>query len=602
MNINENLHVGMQLQLNGQIDEARQIYESILRLDPRNANAHHLLGCIFKGLGQCDEGIASISTAIDIAPQHAMFFNNLGACYQEKKEFIVAEMCFERALALDPQNIDAICNLTRLFEQVNKNERALQLIESAMQFAPNHPHILTVASNLCLGMLRFESALQFAERALAQKPEDMQAQLARVNALSRLNRNQEALIALEAFASTPSSLPLNVLVQKAGFEETLGKLDDACKTYDIAISLYPKEVGLLAARTQLQKVKENDIAFQQLQHIRDSGKVLIGATKTQFHYALGKGYQDTGVMEQAARHYALGAANVLQLVDYDPSVDQKLCEVFIQCFNKDFFQTIEGQGSTSESPIFVVGMSRSGTTLVEQILASHPQVQPAGELTLISEASDGIVLPGGWTLNKTSENKLPREANLLERANYYLAQVKRLTGGVDKPHVTDKMPENYLNIGLIHAMFPKARIIHCRRDPIDTCISNYVTLFATKHYWSYDFNTLAATYRNYWRIMQHWREVLPGRCLELRYEQVVANTEAEAKRLLAWCDLPWDERVLRFYETDRSVNTASVTQVRQPIYSSSAGRWKKWAPYIEPLTTGLAEIEQSYWAELENKV
>jgi hypothetical protein len=243
-------------------------------------------------------------------------------------------------------------------------------------------------------------------------------------------------------------------------------------------------------------------------------------------------------------------------------------------------------------------MSRSGTTLVEQILASHPSVFPAGELPFIVEAANGLVLTGGWTLDRTAENKIAQDASLQERAQYYLDQVVRITGDVDHPHVTDKMPENYLNIGLISAMFPKARIIHCRRDPIDTCISNYVTLFGDQHYWSFDFAMIGRTYRRYWDIMAHWRKTLPGRFLEVRYEEVVADTEGAARKLLAWCDLPWDEQVLRFYETNRPVTTASVTQVRQPIYTSSMGRWKKWEPYIQPLLNEIGDLEEAYWAEL----
>ncbi|HEY8025590.1 MAG TPA: sulfotransferase, partial [Burkholderiaceae bacterium] len=265
--------------------------------------------------------------------------------------------------------------------------------------------------------------------------------------------------------------------------------------------------------------------------------------------------------------------------------------------NKEYLDKAKLLGHSSGQPIFVLGMPRSGTTLVEQILASHPDVCAAGEMPFISEASEGLELYPNWKLGYPIGQKMPLDATLEQRAEFYLKRVEELVSVTGRRYFTDKQPENYYNLGLIAAMFPNARIIHCRRDPVDTCISCYNTLFAVKHYWSYDFGFLGRTYRRYWDLMQHWRNVLPGRFLEVRYEQVVGDIEQEARKLLEWCGLPWDDRVLRFYENDRPVNTASVAQVRQPIYTSSVGKWKKWEPYIGPLLAEIGDIEQQYWAE-----
>jgi tetratricopeptide (TPR) repeat protein len=597
MNIFAQIKLAMDWQINGQFELAKQAYLDVIAFAPRTADAHHLLGCLYKEVGQTDEGIASISTAISITPQQSIFFNNLGICYGDKKERVVAELCFRHALTLDEKNIDAIANLATMFNETDRAEEALNLLTPALEFAPNHPHILTALCNVYLNLSRYELARQTAQHGLKYAPNDALLNMAKINALSRLNQTEEALKMLDALQPNLASLGISVLKQIGNAQETLGNIEQAQLTYDLALNKDPRDVGLLIARAQCAKVKEDELFFKRLVALDAQQLPMHGFPKTQFHYALGKAYQDTDNMALAAKNYALGAANYLQNVDYDPRVDAQLNEVFINSFDADYLASVAGQGSSSSRPIFVVGMSRSGTTLVEQILASHPLVTAAGELTFISQAVDGMVLPSGWSLNKTADETPPKNASLLERAEYYLKQVDRIVGDQSRPFITDKMPENYQNIGLIHAMFPNARIVHCRRDPIDTCISNYVTLFSTRHYWSYDFSKMATTYQSYWKIMAHWRKVLPGRFLELRYEEVVADTEGAARTLLAWCDLPWDDRVLRFYETNRSVNTASVTQVRQPIYSTSAGRWKKWAPYIAPLLDGIGDIEAAYWAE-----
>jgi hypothetical protein len=260
---------------------------------------------------------------------------------------------------------------------------------------------------------------------------------------------------------------------------------------------------------------------------------------------------------------------------------------------------LKKQGLDSDRPIFILGMPRSGTTLTEQILASHPAVFAGGELSLIPEALNNYRYDQGIVMNEGVAVQLPVTTSLHERANYYLQKLGCLPGIGNQARVTDKLPGNFYMMGQISSMFPNARIIHCRRDPIDNCISCYTTLFSNGHEWTFDLKLLARAYRRYWEMMAHWRKVLPGRFLEVRYEEVVADTEGSAHRLLDWCGLDWDPKVLQFYETQRSVKTASVTQVRQPIYNSSVGRWKKWAPHIQPLLAELDDIEKQYWKEIE---
>jgi hypothetical protein len=243
-------------------------------------------------------------------------------------------------------------------------------------------------------------------------------------------------------------------------------------------------------------------------------------------------------------------------------------------------------------------MPRSGTTLVEQILASHPQVLAGGELQFAHQVLDQYLLPGNFKLDHGLMRELNMRTPMAERGRMYLEKIDSLYPERAGRYVTDKLPGNFKLLGLMAAMLPNAHFIHCRRDPIDNCISCYTQLFTSGHEWSYDLGELGRFYRRYWDVMAHWRRTLPGRFLEVRYEDMVANTEAGARQLLEWCGLDWNERVLRFYETKRPVKTASVSQVRQPIYTTSAGRWKKWEPHIPALLHEIGPIEKSYWDEV----
>ena len=235
-------------------------------------------------------------------------------------------------------------------------------------------------------------------------------------------------------------------------------------------------------------------------------------------------------------------------------------------------------GARSDMPIFVVGMPRSGTTLVEQILASHPMVHGAGELRQLQTLGDDADFPAGFQALSPDRLKAMGEA--------YLAYVAPMAAG--RRHVVDKMPANFTLAGMIRLILPDARIIHCRRDPVDTCLSCYTKLFAGQQDFAYNLTELGRFHRAYQGLMAQWREILPAsHFLEVDYEAVVYNVEAEARRMLDFLGLPWDESVLRFHETKRPVRTASSNQVRQPIYRSSAGRWRKHAAELEPLLAAL---------------
>jgi hypothetical protein len=271
---------------------------------------------------------------------------------------------------------------------------------------------------------------------------------------------------------------------------------------------------------------------------------------------------------------------------FDPAVHAAYVDRLIATFTPAYFEQVRGFGLDTDVPIFVVGMMRSGTTLVEQILASHPLVYGAGERIELGLLASGLPRRLGVA------DEYPECVRHLDRATVQAVATTVLQGLQERSdgarHVVDKMPLNFLGLGLIATLFPKARIIHCQRDPVDTCLSCYLRNFAASFTFTYDLQHLGLYYRQYERLMAHWRAVLPLPIFELRYEELTAEPETHTRQLLAFCGLPWDERCLRFHETERPVRTASMLQVRQPMYRSAVGRWQRYEKHLSPLLAALA--------------
>ena len=271
-------------------------------------------------------------------------------------------------------------------------------------------------------------------------------------------------------------------------------------------------------------------------------------------------------------------------MDYDPDAHRTFVDRLIATFTPEFFARVSGCGLETERPVFVVGMPRSGTTLVEQVLASHPRVFGAGELQLVPETFDSLPQATGRAESPLDCVKhLDRES--IERlGRRHLDALAALNDSADR--IVDKLPENTLFLGLIAVLFPQAKLIHCRRDLRDVALSCWMTHFANLR-WACDLDHIATRIREYRRLMNHWRAVLPVRMLDVDYEAMVADPERSSRELVAWCGLEWDPACLEFHKTRRRVRTTSVAQVRQPIYRSSVGRWKN---YEQPLAAVFAQL------------
>ena len=276
-----------------------------------------------------------------------------------------------------------------------------------------------------------------------------------------------------------------------------------------------------------------------------------------------------------------------RLVDFDEQRHVHYVSSLMDIYTPELFQRHRDHGSNSELPIFIVGTPRSGTTLIEQVLAAHPRVHGAGELKFIGERVQSLPQRMGRSIAYPQCVKSLTPELISEFAKAYLEHLRGHSAAANVLRVTDKMPINFYHIGLIAVLFPRARIIHCRRDPLDACLSMYFQSFTEGYHYSYDFADLGVFYRQYRRLMDHWRRVLFGRLIEIDYEDIVNHQEASSRQLVDACGLDWDDACLRFYEHNRPVRTGSGWQVRQPIYKTSVKRWKNYEQHLGELVDAL---------------
>ncbi|MBI1887164.1 MAG: sulfotransferase [Nitrosomonadales bacterium] len=367
------------------------------------------------------------------------------------------------------------------------------------------------------------------------------------------------------------------------------RLTEAEVSYRRALQIQPDYVDALFNLVPIKSVKTGDGILEAMilaeEAARSGATLLTDEQKTLMHFALGKCYDDIGEHEKAFPHFLEGCKLKRATIDYDPEQSARHSAAIMRNFETATLDRLRGGGDPSQVPIFVLGMPRSGTTLTEQVIASHPEVHGAGELPDLMAIA----------LRDIAGAAFPDNARLLDQARLsawgaeYVAGLQRRA--LDMPRITDKMPANFQAVGLIHLMLPNAKIIHVKRNPVDTCISCFSKLFTFGQEFSYDLAELGRYYVDYARLMEHWRKVLPeGAFLEVQYEDIVADQEAQSRRIIEYCGLEWNDACLDFHQNKRSVKTASMVQVRQPIYKSSVERWRSYEKFLGPLFDALGDL------------
>jgi tetratricopeptide (TPR) repeat protein len=355
---------------------------------------------------------------------------------------------------------------------------------------------------------------------------------------------------------------------------------EARAAFEQAVELAPNKAKY---RRDLGEItRSGDAHLAALEKLAEDSATLSVGDRIELHFALAKAHEDLGRYEEAFTQWLDGNALKRRQITYNEAETLGGLDRVQAVFTSELIRSWQNVGHPSKVPVFIVGMARSGSTLVEQILASHPQVFGGGELKYFDAAMEGTRTKLGGSATFPELVSDMTDDDFRDLGARYLAEIERLAP--DSIRITDKMPTNFIFAGLIHLALPNAPIIHTVRDPVDTCLSAFSKLFTEGQPHTYDLAELGRFYRHYQALMAHWRRVLPpDRILDVRYEDVVADLEGQARRIIAHCGLDWDPRCLAFHQTERPVRTASAAQVRQPIYNSAVGRWRVYEEALRPL-------------------
>lgn len=600
----------------GRFEEAEQYIKRAIQENATSDASFYNYGVILKALKRFDEAIEQFDRALAINGSVPETLNVRGEAYLDLKRFEDGLADFDRALAIDPNFVSALVNRARALAELEQFDAGLAAVERALTLQPGNALAWFARGKILKDIERQEEALDAFSRAVAIQPSLAEARLGMGQSYIVLKRPQDAVATFE-----------NLIVAKPdnadawhGYAEALtelGQIDKAMEAYQKAVALKPDHApayggmaGLLLAVGRMDEANEAyrkavaldpifysglvsakkfnaaDVAAMEA-HTADASIRRSKHRRMLLDFALGAAHADSGDHRRAFRHFLEGNAAKRSMIDYREAETFADFDRIEKVFTPDLIAAKSGLGIASHQPIFIIGMPRSGSTLVEQILASHPAVAGAGEVPAFARATietttraqdlqiskalypDFVPHLDGQMLTAIGDNYLKRLAALA-------------TSG--KERITDKLLGNFLQAGLLHLVFPNAAILHTVRNPLDTCVSCFSIMFRDRVNYSYDLGELGRYYTRYRRLMAHWHRILPpGRILDVQYEDVVADLEGQARRILAHCGLPWDERCLAFHKTDRTVRTASVAQVRQPIYKRSVSRWRAYEEFLGPL-------------------
>jgi Tfp pilus assembly protein PilF len=487
----------------------------------------------------------------------------------------------------DPRSISALYVYAFSLRGLEREDDAIKAYRALLEIEPHHAKGLMDLANLLRLKQHNREAQSLFWRVLALDPTHPEAYCGLGTVLRRLGQYGEAEAAFkQACALRPGYADALTGLGSVYLES--GNLNAAREVFSQAMAVAPERPIVLYNLAMAGKVRSGDPVLANLEALTQRENSLPSRAREQMHFALAKAYEDTGDRERGFNHQLQGNAIRRRRASYDEAHRMDLFESIRRVFSPELFAAARGLGDPSDTPIFIVGMPRSGSTLIEQILSSHPKIFGAGERYTFPDCVDHVHrrLPPSWTFPNPEAIMAP--GLLRELGSAYVQQVRPLAP--DAPKIVDKLLGNFRFVGLIHLALPNARIVHAMRDPIDTCLSNFSRLYGDREVeFTYDLAELGRYYRAYETLMAHWRRVLPpGAMLDVRYESVVRDFGSMAPRIVAHCGLEWDDRCVVFHETKRPVNTASVVQVRQPLYQSSVGRWRPNQELLQPLLTALA--------------
>jgi len=568
--------LGSVLALKGRLDEAIASFEKAIRLDPTQALAHRKLGQALAMVGRGEDADESFGEYFDKRPEDAEVAKGANLLKDGKIDEAIG--VFREIIRNNPNNVNALRFLgVTYWNEKEKMDDAEALLRRVVEIAPDF-----AGAWLNLGMLQVQrhkhmDAIHSFQQATGLEPENATAWGCLGNAYAMADYQREGA---KAYARAVELNPNghNLQMGYAHVLKTLGDQEGSLKAYRAAIAAKPDfgEVYWSMANLKVFNFEEAEVAAMehQLEH-----EELSESAEIHFRFALGKAYEDRKDYDKAWHYYHNGNQRQRMQVSHDPvEMEQRQNEI-IEVFGQEFLEEHSGKGFEAADPILIVGLPRSGSTLVEQILASHSQVEGTSELPNLGRIANSI---GRYRSDKVHFPLSARDLRNKDWRAYgkqYLDETRRYRE-TDRPFFTDKLPNNFSLVGFLHLILPNAKVINTRRHPYDSCLGAYKQLFGKGQNFTYDMYDLADYYRQYHATMKHWHEALPGKVLDVHYEETVIDLEDQVRRILAHCGLAFEEQCLHFWETDRAVRTASSEQVRQPIYRGALGKWRQYEEHL----------------------
>ncbi len=568
----------------GHAEEALIFSDKALALKPDSAEALHVRGDALRALLRPREAVESYDKALALRPGYVEALNNCAVALADLGRFEEGLQNCDEAISLAPSSAALHNSRAVMLVSMERPAEAILSCDAALALSPGYVEALSNRGNALKALKRHGEALECYDRALALEPESAEVLNNRGLVLAELHRAEEGLASIEkALALKPGYS--NVYANQSVLLSELGRLDEASSAIRRAIRLNPGRAVLYHTLTESCRLAPDDPLIEAMKGLAKNMTSLDVKEQVFLQFALATALADTDC-QQSFEHLRAGNALKRKQTAYNEEAVLGAMERTRDLLTGDLIQSNGGLGDPSCAPVFIVGMPRSGSTLIEQILASHPGVFGAGEIDLFpatlaefrGQGATGVQFPDAVP-------KLSGE-HFRQIGADYVGRLNRLAPAAER--ITDKMLDNFRFAGLIHLALPNARIIHARRDPLDTCFSCFSKLFVDGLSYTYNLSELGRYYCAYEALMAHWRKVLPnGVMLEVQYEDLVGDCERQARRIIAHCGLEWDTRCLDFHATERQVRTASKAQVRQPLYKNAIGRARKSEAHLAPLLDAL---------------
>ena len=562
-------NLGCALRDMGRGEEALEAFNKATNIRPKNYQAHFNKSLALNDLGRHEEASIAARYAVDFKEDFGPAYNSLSTALVEIGEFGQAHYAAQRAVQLNPDDAESYLNLADVLYLSNCFDDGHAALKEALKRDPDNPRAYSKLSNIYERLDEADDALWAIDKAIELSPNTPLFFARKASILHIANDIELALTCVnKALEMNPDLMP--ALISKAEILIAVNRVEEAKEVLKKAKQVDADHPLIYFTTSSIKKFEsEDDEDFQRMLSLQEKVENMGSVFSSSLNYAIAKGYESQKQYEKAFEYLNKANSEKRKTLPYDEQAQPGIFEKMKSDFSPPVIKEFDGKGYKSDLPVFIVGMPRSGTTLTEQIISSHPDVLGAGELPDIMRTRRRI---GDISTD-----------NLAEAGKIYV----ELSSARDKEgtakRITDKMPGNYMNIGLIAAMLPNAKIIHCCRNPMDTCLSNYKQNFMVGQYWSYDLKEMGEEYLRYLDLMKYWHEQFPGKILDIHYEDTVNDLEGQARKLIDYIGLEWNDACLEPHKQKRTVLTASKSQVTKPVYKTSVEKWKRYEKQMQPL-------------------